>query len=244
MTAYLEAPLAFDRTYVHRRFEPGPAGASSSGDASPEKPLPGAPSIVALHGSGADEMAMLPLARLLDPTARIIAPRGRIMQNGERRWYRKTTAIAFDQSSIRFEAEAFAGFLGKLAEDRLIGPSAPIFFGYSNGANLIAATMLLYPGLIRRAVLLRAMPVLDKPPSADLKTARVLVIGGAADSTYGSYSSALDELLRKNGATVVRETVRSGHEVGAADIRLARNWLDSLEGEAPGAIADTAPVRT
>ena len=229
MTAYLEAPLAFDRTYVHRRYEPGIAGS---------------PTVIALHGSGADEMTMLPLAHLLDPTARVIVPRGRIMQNGERRWYRKNTAISFDQSSIRFEAEAFAGFLDGLAADKLVGPTPPIFLGYSNGANLIAATMLLHPGLIRRAILMRAMPVLETPPSVDLSSARVLVLGGAADKTYGSYSSALDELLRRNGATVVRETLKSGHEFGEADIVSARRWLDSLEGEAPGAIADTAPVRT
>ena len=115
------------------------------------------------------------------------------------------TAISFDQSSIRFEAEAFERFVDGLAADRLIGPTPPLYIGYSNGANLLAAAMLLHPGLIRRAILLRAMPVLDEPPSADLSSARVLVLGGAADRTYGSYSSALDELLRKNGATVVRD---------------------------------------
>ena len=60
------------------------------------------------------------------------------------------------------------------------------FLGYSNGANLISSLMLLHPGLVERAVLLRAMPVLDDIPPADLSKAEVLVITGAADVTYGA----------------------------------------------------------
>lgn len=219
-----EAPLAFDRAYVYRRYEPDtPATA-----------------IVALHGSGADEMTMLPLARSLDPSARVIAPRGRIMQNGERRWYRKASAISFDQASIRFEAETFARFIEGLGADKLVDPGSTLYLGYSNGANLLASVMLLHPGLIRRAVLLRAMPVLDDPPSVDLSAARVLILGGKADHTYGSYASILDEILKRNGASVTRETLSSGHECGEPDVLAAQHWLDS---EAPALIADTVATR-
>lgn len=224
-----EAPLAFDRNYVYRRFEPQAEVKSQP--------------IVALHGSATDESTIYPLARLLDPDSRVIAPRGRIIQNGDRRWYRKTSAIAFDQNSVRFEAEAFATFLKGLTEDRLIDPASTLYMGYSNGANLLASVMLLHPGLIRRAVLLRSMPVLEDPPRANLSSTRVLILGGATDGTYGSYSAVLDELLRRNGAAVDRQTIKSGHEFGVADVKAARRWLDSFESD-PGAVADSAPVRT
>lgn len=64
--------------------------------------------IVVLHGSGGDEMQVLPFAQQLDPHANIIAPRGRIDQNGERRWFRKLSPTRFDQRSIRAQAKAFA----------------------------------------------------------------------------------------------------------------------------------------
>ena len=107
--------------------------------------------IVALHGSGADEETMLPLARAILPMARFVAPRGRIDQNGERRWFRKVTPTSFEQDSIRAEAEAFAQFLDGLAAHERFDPASTLFLGYSNGGNLVHSTILLHPGRIRRA---------------------------------------------------------------------------------------------
>lgn len=224
---WMDAPLRYDRGYVYRLYEPK------------EQPQR---TIVALHGSGADETAILPLARMLDQKARIVAPRGRILQNGERRWYRKLSPISFDQPSVRFEAEAFAGFLDGLMRDDVADAERTLFLGYSNGANLVAATMLLHPGKIRQAVLMRAMSVLDAAPEADLAAARVLVLTGEADQTYGTYGAMLGDLLKRNGAVVVSDTLGSGHECGEGDIAYARGWLDSVEGGLP-ATADAGATR-
>lgn len=217
-----DAPPRHDRSYVYRLFEPAESGVGT---------------IVALHGSGADEMAILPLARQLDASARIVAPRGRIMQNGERRWYRKTSPISFDQASVRFEAQAFAGFLDGLRRDGLIAPERTLFLGYSNGANLLAATMLLHPGRIRLAVLLRAMSVLESPPKADLSAARILILSGEMDQTYGLYGAMLGDLLTRNGAAVTLDTLDSGHECGDADVAAARGWIGSIDGAATADVA-------
>ena len=225
---WMDAPLRYDRSYVYRLYEPKEP---------PER------TVVALHGSSTDETAILPMARMLDPNARIVAPRGRIIQNGDRRWYRKKSAISFDQSSVRLEAEAFAGFLDGLRRDGVTDPERTLFVGYSNGANLLAATMVLHPGKIKQAVLMRAMPVLETPPKADLTAARVLVLSGAADQIYGSYGAMLGDLLKRNGAVVVRDTLGSGHEFGDADLAYARRWLDSVEGGLP-ATAEATPSRT
>ena len=224
---WMDAPLRYDRSYVYRLYEPKDA---------PER------TIVALHGSATDETAILPLARMLDQKARIIAPRGRIIQNGERRWYRKLSPISFDQPSVRFEAEAFAGFLDGLFRDGVAEPERTLFLGYSNGANLAAATMLLHPAKIRQAVLMRAMSVLESAPKADLTAARVLILSGAADQIYGSLGAMLGDLLKRNGAVVVSDTLGSGHECGEPDITYARRWLDSVEGGVP-ATADAGGTK-
>lgn len=223
----MDPPLRHDRSYVYRMVEPQD-GATQT--------------IVALHGSGADERAILPLARLLDPRARIVAPRGRILQNGERRWYRKTSPTRFDQASIRFESDAFVRFVDGLRDDGLAQPGSTLFLGYSNGANLLAATLLLDPGPIRQAVLMRAMPVLDDAPTADLSAARILVLSGEADLTYGPFGGMLADLLAANGAAVTARTLGAGHDCGAPDIVLARAWLDSVEGGVP-ATADAGATR-
>ena len=223
----MDAPLRYDRSYVYRLYEPNEP---------PER------TIVALHGSATDETAILPLARMLDAKARIVAPRGRIIQNGERRWYRKLSPISFDQSSVRFEAEAFAGFVDGLRRDGVADAERTLFLGYSNGANLVSATMLLHPGKIRQAVLMRAMSVLEAAPNADLMAARVLILSGAADQTYGPFGTMLADLLAANGAVVVSDTMGSGHECGEPDIAYARGWLDSVEGGVP-ATADAGATR-
>ena len=140
--------------------------------------MPAPLSIIALHGSGADETTVIPLARAVDPDATIIAPRGRIDQNGERRWFRKLTPTSFDQQSIREEALAFAGFLDGLRRESVIGSVAQtLVIGYSNGGNLAHSVMLLHPGRIAKLALLRCMPVLKRAPMTELTGASVLVRG-------------------------------------------------------------------
>jgi phospholipase/carboxylesterase len=182
--------------------------------------------IVALHGSGTDETTVVPLARAIAPDATIIAPRGRIDQNGERRWFRKLTPTSFDQDDIRREAAAFAGFLDGLRRDRVIGPiENTLVVGYSNGGNLASSVMLLHPGPIRRLALLRCMPVLNRAPMTDLSECNVLVIAGSEDQTYGPYTRNLAGLLRRRSATVERRTVRAGHLFGEQDVAAVRSWM-------------------
>jgi phospholipase/carboxylesterase len=182
--------------------------------------------IVALHGSGADETTMLPVARAMDPDAGIVAPQGRIDQNGERRWFLKHTPTRFDQASIRAEAAAFAIFVRKLADDGTMDPVRTVFIGYSNGGNLLHAMMLLEPGLVRTAILLRCMPVLDRAPMSDLSGCEVLCVRGAADETYRPFGASLAAQLRRRGASVSLRTVPADHMLGDEDISVARRWLE------------------
>ncbi len=185
--------------------------------------------IVALHGSGADEETMLPLARAISPNARIVVPRGRIDQNGERRWFRKLTPTSFGQDSIRAEAEAFARFLDGLAKRERLDPASTLFVGYSNGGNLVHSTMLMHPGGIRRAALLRCMPVLSPAPQTDLSGSQVIVLGGDVDHTYGPHSARLVALLRRRGAAVRSRTVKAGHNFGDEDAVEIRAWFEAID---------------
>ena len=181
--------------------------------------------MVLLHGSGVDETTMAPLGTEIAPDAALIAVRGRVSQEDGWRWFERITPTRFGQQSIKAEAGAFADFIPKLAEAHGLDLSRTTFLGYSNGANLISSVMLLHPGLIERAVLLRAMPVLDEVPPTDLSAARVLVISGAADVTYGPFAQPLVALLSGHGAEVGAYSVAHGHEFGAEDVKIIRDWL-------------------
>jgi phospholipase/carboxylesterase len=200
--------------FVHKLY-PSPSGARQT--------------IVLMHGSGGDETTLVALARQIDPEANLLGIRGRIVQNGVKRWYKRVTATEFDQQDVRDEAQAFVSFLAEASVQYDIELARVTFLGYSNGANLIAALSLLHPQLVRKAVLLRPMPVLKQAPQPDLTATRVLAIVGRRDSTYAPFAPELESQLKTRGAQVEAHTIDSGHLIGDEDARIARDWLARLD---------------
>ncbi|MBZ9799904.1 alpha/beta hydrolase [Mesorhizobium sp. ES1-4] len=178
-----------------------------------------------LHGSGVDETSMVALARRMAPGAVLIAVRGRIPQEEGFRWFERITPTTFEQTSIHAETAAFAAFAGQAVARHGLDLNRVTFLGYSNGANLVSSLMLLHPGIVRSAALLRPMPVLDHVPAADLAGTRTLIIAGAADETYGPFAPALVTLLSRHGTEIDARIVPSGHEIGDPDAVIVRHWL-------------------
>jgi phospholipase/carboxylesterase len=201
--------------------------------------------VILMHGSGGDETSLVPLASKIWPNAVLLGVRGRVLQEGRTRWYRSITPVKFDQKDVRAEADAFVKFLTKLAESQNLDLSRATFAGYSNGANLLAATMLLHPDLVKRAVLMRPMPVLDETPVANLSKANVLTVAGSQDKIYSPYAPALSTLLRSNGARVDSRTVATGHMLGDEDVRIVSEWLAAQGPDgAPAMSMQTDKVRS
>lgn len=192
---------------------------------------PNGDAMVLLHGSGQDETSLVSLATKIAPHALLLAVRGRIMQDGTSRWYRRLTAVSFDQKDIHVEAKAFAGFLKQATEKYKIDLNRTTFLGYSNGANLVGAVMMLYPDMVKQAVLLRSMPVLTENTDANLAGARVLTVSGVADQTYAPFAPALATLLRSHGATVEAKSIKSDHGLGNDDVRVVSEWLSGTSAE-------------
>lgn len=191
----------------------------------PEKPS--GETIILLHGSGGDETSMFKLASRIAPHATLLGVRGRIVQKGIKRWYARVSPTEFDQDDIRKEAQAFVDFLKERMAAEKLDLDRATFIGYSNGANLIAATTLLHPGLIHRAVLLRAMPVLSAAPEVDLHRSRFLTVAGKMDKVYGPFAPALEALLRERGATVDSYAIQTGHLLGDEDVKVVSDWLSA-----------------
>jgi phospholipase/carboxylesterase len=178
-----------------------------------------------LHGSGVDETTLVPLARRIARDAVLVAARGRIPQEDGFRWFERIDPTRFDQKSILAETAAFAAFANEVARRHGLNLDRATFLGYSNGANLVSSLMLLHPGIVCRAALLRPMPVLDHVPATDLAGTRTLIIAGAADETYGPFAPALVTLLSRHGAEIDARIIPSGHEIGDPDAAIVRQWL-------------------
>ncbi len=198
-----------DLPFIHRFFTPDE---------------PNGNVFILLHGSGADETTMLPLGHEIDAAATLLTVRGRALEEGAPRWFRRTGPMTFDQNDIAGEAEAFAAFIDGAIHAYGLDPARMVYIGYSNGANLLNAILSLHPHLIRRAVLLRSMAALENPPAADLSDTDVLVIAGEKD-LYGPYARPLVERLRDGGANVELATVPGSHEFADADVPVIQEWL-------------------
>ena len=154
-----------------------------------------------------------------DRAARHADAARRIVQEDGFRWFERITPTRFEQQHSH-RNQRFVGFA---AAPRHLDPSRTTFLGYSNGANFVSSLMLLHPGLVERAALLRPMPVLDDAPATGLSGVRVLIVAGAADLTYAPFAPALVTMLSQHGADLDARIVPSGHEFGSADAAIVRH---------------------
>ncbi len=180
--------------------------------------------LIHLHGTGGNEADLMPLAHRIAPRASLLGVRGRSTEEGINRWFRRYDAVTYDQADIRAEAEAFAGFVEGAVRGYGLDPDRLSFLGYSNGANLLGAVMLLHPGAVRRAILLRGIAALEDPPAPDLDGADVLLLSGARDP-FARMAPALEQALREAGATLDARVLDAGHDLTGADLEAARDWL-------------------
>lgn len=180
--------------------------------------------IVHLHGTGGNEADLMPLAHRLNPRAVLMGVRGRSTEEGINRWFRRFDAVSFDQDDIRAEAEAFAAFIEDALRGYGLDADRLTFLGYSNGANLLGAVILLNLGVVRRAILLRGIAALDEPPAPDLGGTEVLLLSGAQDP-FARMAPALEQVLRAAGAALDARVLNAGHDLTQADLEAARDWL-------------------
>ncbi len=180
--------------------------------------------ILLFHGTGGNEADLMPIARRVAPRATLLGVRGRAHEEGVARWFRRFSATSFDQSDIAAEAGAFRAFMEDAVRGYGLDGQRMTVLGYSNGANFAGAVMGLHPGTIRRAILLRTLPVLDPLPAPDLTGTEVLIVEGKADP-FVEAPDALGSWLRRSGAAVERHRIDAGHELTPEDADLAGRWL-------------------
>ncbi len=198
-----------DLIYQHRFFTPD---------------QPDGTTLILMHGTGGDETDLMPVAHKAAPSATLLGVRGRSTEDGTRRWFRALGPMIFDQKDIRFESGALEAFFEEARGAYGLDPARTVALGYSNGANLLGAAMLLHPGLVQRAILLRPVIVLDEAPDMDLSEVEALVLLGERDA-YRAKGERLVDVLRAAGANVTVRVLAGGHELGGHDAPAIAEWL-------------------
>ena len=181
-------------------------------------------SLLLLHGTGGDENDLVPLGRMVAPGAPLLSVRGKVLENGMPRFFRRFGEGIFDEDDLRRRANELADFVEEARAH--YGIASPIALGYSNGANIAAAVLLLQPAALAGAILLRAMAPLSQTRPVDLTGKAVLIASGMNDPIISSQSAArLASALQRYGANVEHRTLPVGHELSQADAALARAWF-------------------
>lgn len=177
--------------------------------------------LLLLHGTGGDEEQLLGLGRMLAPDAPLLSPRGKVLEDGMPRFFRRISEGVFDEDDLRDRAKELAQWVDAHADQ------PPIAVGFSNGANIASAMLLSAPHTLAGGILIRAMvPFKDTQNPPALNHARVLILAGLADPIVpDGQPDALADLLKRAGAQVTLAWQPAGHQLGGGDIQAARDWL-------------------
>jgi phospholipase/carboxylesterase len=185
---------------------------------------PGLPPLLLLHGTGGDENDLVSLGARLAPGAALLSPRGKVRENGMPRFFRRLAEGVFDLDDLKARAHELGDFVERARDAYAL--EKPVAVGYSNGANVATALMLLQPDALAGAVLMRGTVPFVPESLPDLRNIPVLILAGSADPMVSTdRREALAALLVRTGAHVMPVTLDAGHGLTPQDIGLAAQWL-------------------
>ncbi len=201
--------------FIHRYVPP-----SADGE------LSGSTTLLLLHGTGGDEEDLLQLGRALLPGAGLLSPRGKVLERGAPRFFRRLAEGVFDQEDLAHRTMELGDFVIAAARAYDLEADGIVAIGFSNGANIAASLLLRRPGLLRAAVLLSPMVpfVPDVLPRLD---GTAIFIGAGRNDTIAPQAGAeqLAALLRQGGAEVTIHLHPEGHTLTKDEIDAARQWI-------------------
>lgn len=207
--------------FIHR-FLPAETGSAAS-----------APTLLLLHGTGGNENQLLGYGR---ETAgggwNLLSPRGKVLEGGHApRFLRRLAEGVFDEADVIRRAHELADFVADAALRYGFDGHEVFALGYSNGANIAAATLLLRPTIVAGVALLRPMVPLVPPELPNLANIPVLICAGRHDQIVPAENVArLVALLQRGGAQVQQSWYSGGHELADVDAQAVSRWLARFAG--------------
>jgi phospholipase/carboxylesterase len=212
--------------FVHRFL---PAGTPDT------DPDPGY-ALLLLHGTGGDENDLLDLGAMLAPGAALLSPRGRVLESGMPRFFRRVREGVFDVPDLKARAAELAAFIAEARSTYALAGRPLVAVGFSNGANIAGGLLLAHSGSVEGAALLRPMVPYQPDAPPQLAGVPVLIAAGDADP-YGGPEEIrrLEAILAGGGARVTVHHERAGHNLTQGDVTTTRSWLRKEFGKEAGA---------
>src|ERR687889_1819867 len=186
--------------------------------------------LLLLHGTGGNEQDLIPLGRELYPKAAILSPRGKVLESGMPRFFRRLAEGVFDTEDLKFRTHELADFMENASKVYGFDLRYLVSVGYSNGANIASSLMLLHPEVMSSAVLFRAMIPFMPERVPNLSAKDIFLGSGENDRIVPrEQTETLFRLFEDAGANIVLHWQKNpGHELGYDEISAAREWLSNL----------------
>ncbi len=181
----------------------------------------GDPTLVLLHGTGGNEREMLEFGRRLAPRYGRLSLLGKEPEGSVNRWFRRFGEGVFDEPNLKMRAAELGDYVVERLPD-----TRRVALGFSNGANVAAAALLLRPDAFDAAVLLapmvpfspEALPYFDGKP--------ILMVCGEQDPIVPrANAQALATMFETAGADLTLHWHPGGHGLGSAEMNVVASFL-------------------
>jgi len=190
---------------------------------------PNLPTILALHGTGGNEHDLVGLTQTIAPGCAILSPRGNVSERGMPRFFRRFAEGVFDLEDVQKRAGELAEFVASAATHYGFAANNVYALGYSNGANIAVATMLLHPHTLRGGILFRAQCVYTPDSIPRLAGKGIFLSAGTHDQLITpDQSTALYTLLQDAGASITLAWQNTHHGLIQSDVEMAAGWFNAL----------------
>lgn len=186
----------------------------------------GEPVLVVLHGTGADEKNLLPVAEVIAPEATVFSIRGNVSENGMNRYFKRHAEGNYDVEDLNKRGKELYEFIEEKAKEYDFALEDVVLLGFSNGSNIGINMMLLEESTIDKGMLYAPMYPVDLEAGPDLSEAKVLLSMGENDPIVSQEDSHnVIEIFESRGAEVDQVWVNS-HEINGDNLMAGKKWLE------------------
>ncbi|MGG1592350.1 alpha/beta hydrolase [Terribacillus saccharophilus] len=183
------------------------------------------PTFLLLHGTGGNELDLLPLAGRVDEDASVLSVRGNVLENGMPRFFRRLAEGVFDEEDLVYRTEELNKFLDEAAAEYNFDRDNIIAIGYSNGANIAASLLFHYQNSLKGAILHHPMVPRRGIELPDLTGNNVFIAAGTNDPICSPAETLeLVKLLKEAHADVQLHWENNGHQLTNTEVEAAREW--------------------
>ncbi|WP_438313080.1 alpha/beta hydrolase [Sporosarcina sp. FA9] len=187
------------------------------------------PTLLLLHGTGGNELQMLPIAEQVDGGASVLSVRGNVLENGMPRYFKRLAEGIFDEEDLIFRTKELNEFLDEAAQKYEFDRDNMVAVGYSNGANIAASLLFHYQNSLKGAILHHPMVPRRGMDLPDLSGKNVFIAAGTNDPICPPEESVeLHKLFEKANANVELHWENRGHQLTGEEVEAASKWYSSL----------------